>query len=417
MDCNNFYVSCERVFDPTLEGIPVVVLSNNDGIVIARSNEVKKMGVPMGAPFFKVEPLLKRHNTAVFSSNYELYGDMSKRVVGILESFTDSIEIYSIDEAFLSLEKHYIHNFTEFGRKIKEKIKKWTGIPVSVGISSTKTLAKAANEIAKKNDIYKGVFSFVGLSEKDVDKHLEQIGIEDIWGIGYRNGKKFRSYAINNALEFKKASPKLVRKESTLAGLKTQMELKGISCIPLEIEAPPKKGIMSSRSFGAMVEEKRELSEAISTYLSRACEKLRGQNSRAGKVTVFLLTNRHRIKDKQYFASMSRKLTTASNYTPDFLRVALRLLDDVYRPGYKYYKAGVYLSEITSADIEQKDLFSLIFKTKKHLLSNITDQINQKHGKGCIFYASEGVNKTWTHRRQKKSYINAKSWKDILKVG
>ncbi|MCU0379671.1 MAG: Y-family DNA polymerase [Chitinophagaceae bacterium] len=239
IDCNNFYVSCERIFNPFLQNKPVMVLSNNDGCIVARSNEVKKLGIPMGAPAFEYKKLIKTHDIKVFSSNYELYGDLSKRVMDTLATFTNDMEIYSIDEAFLRLDNVPNRGFTSLGLNIKEKVKKWTGLPVSVGIASTKTLAKAANELAKKNKEFNGVLSFEDISNSELDSFLSRVDIKDVWGVGFKYAKKLREVGVNTALEFKKLPDNFVRKEMTVTGLRTKTELSGISCMNLETVFEP----------------------------------------------------------------------------------------------------------------------------------------------------------------------------------
>jgi DNA polymerase V len=277
IDCNNFYVSCERVFNPKLEGKPVIVLSNNDGCVIARSNESKALGIGMGVPVFKCKDLIKKHKIQVYSSNYTLYADMSQRVMDTLAQFTSDVEVYSIDEAFLSLSEFMSLNLTEYARDIRSTVKRWTGIPVSIGIGSTKTLAKVANKLSKRNPQYGGVFDIT--SHTQMNELLEQIRVEDIWGIGRQYTKLLNQNGIYTALQLKNASDTWIRKHMSVSGLRTVWELRGISCIPLEEAPPSKKAIISSRSFGRPVESLEELKEAIASYISRASEKLRAQQS------------------------------------------------------------------------------------------------------------------------------------------
>lgn len=419
VDCNSFYASCERVFNPALNKKPVVVLSNNDGIVVARTKEVKMLGVPMGAVYFKVKNVLAKNKGAVFSSNYELYGDMSRRVMDTLTYFTNDIEIYSIDEAFLRLEKLSVKSsqgFIALGREIKQAVQKHTGVPVSIGIGSTKTLAKVANEISKKYSKYDGVLSFIGKKEFELDSFLEQLAVEDIWGIGRQYGKKLRSHGIENALDFKNIQPTFVKKTMTVVGLRTQMELKGVSCLPLELVIQPKKGIVCSRSFGRLVKTKRELREAISTHTTTACEKLRSQNSQAYGIEVFVRTNFFREQDKQYFVSKKAKLPVPSDYTPDFINLALELLNKVFRDGYNYYKVGVFLYKIVPKEMGQKSLFSPVLPGKKSVLSTVVDQVNAVYTKKGLFYASCGIQKQWKIKREKISSRFTTRWDELLEV-
>lgn len=422
VDCNSFYASCERVFDPSLEKRPVVVLSNNDGIVVARTKEVKRLGVPMGAAYFKARDILEKNNGAVFSSNYELYGDISRRVMDTLAHFTNDIEIYSIDEAFLRLDRlcvKSIQDYVDLGRKIRHAVKKHTGVPVSVGIASTKTLSKVANEIAKKYSKYQGSLSLVEKKDFQIDKYLSEIDVEDIWGIGRQYGKMLRSHGVENALDFKRIHPNFVKKTMTVMGLRTQMELKGVSCLPLEMVIKPKKGIVCSRSFGRLVKTEKELREAVSTYVSTACENLRQQESRAYGIEVFIRTNFFRDQDKQFFAHKKARLSEASDYTPDFIDLALESLHEIYRSGYNYYKAGVFLYKIILKEVGQKSLFNSFFIDKddrKETLSTIVDQVNEIHDKNGLFYASSGIKKSWKIKREKISRRFTTRWDELLEV-
>ncbi|MEA3357076.1 MAG: Y-family DNA polymerase, partial [Patescibacteria group bacterium] len=294
VDCNNFYVSCERVFNPKLRNVPVAVLTNNDGLIIARSPEVKSLGINMGIPLFKIQDLIQKHNIQVFSSNYELYGDMSHRVMQTLSQFTSKIEIYSIDEAFLDLVDVHVKDYESYGQNIRKIVMQWTGIPVSVGIAKTKTLAKAANEFAKKNTQTNGVLDLSHSRNSKVNEILMKIPVSDIWGIGRQYSKLLQRHNIKSALDLKRADQKWIRKKMTVTGLRTVLELNGQACLNLDEIQADKKRIASTRSFGNYVESIEEMSEAVSSYVSNACEKLRSQYSLASCITVFLRSNYHR---------------------------------------------------------------------------------------------------------------------------
>ena len=344
VDCNNFYASCERVFRPDLRGKPIVVLSNNDGNIIARSKEAKALGIAMGEPYFKAKPLLKKYNVQVFSSNYTLYGDMSRRVMDVLQQVEPDLEIYSIDEAFISLPGGKCFNRIRRGRYIRAVVQQYTGIPVSIGFASTKTLAKLANRIAKKESLHKGVFDLT--DHDDIDKLLATIKVEDIWGIGRQHTKKLNTQKIVTARDLKYADDGWIRKHLTVTGLRTVWELRGIPCVSLDKAPAPKKGIITSKSFGRPVTSIKELSEAVTTYISRAAEKLRSQHSIASSVSVFIATNRFKPEKPQYSNSLMLSLPGPTSSTPILIRQALRCLRKIYKPGYEYKKAGVMLTEI-----------------------------------------------------------------------
>lgn len=420
VDCNNFYVSCERIFNPTLENKPVIVLSNNDGCCVARSNEAKKLGIKMGEPFFKVKEIIEKNKVQVFSSNYELYADISNRVMQTLFTFTPDVEVYSIDEAFINLRNLPIANYTNKGLEIRERILKWIGIPVSVGIAPTKTLCKIANELVKKNKEYKGVLSLVDKSEKELNEILKQIDVSDVWGIGRQYSKKLYSENINTAYDFKYSNPKFIQKIMTINGLRTQEELKGISCIPLEHEIPDKKGICSSRSFGRYVTEFNELKEAISSYITIASEKLRSQNSKCYKITVFIRTNHFRINDKQYSNAKSYHFLESTSYTPDLIKAGTHLLKQIYKEGYKYQKAGVFLTEIVPENEVQNTLFNVdLFQyksPKKDFLIKKIDEINSQFGNNSIIFASSGIKKEWKMKTEKRSPRFTTNLSELLKI-
>ena len=289
VDCNNFYASCERVFNPKLEGKPIVVLSNNDGCVVARSNEAKALGIGMGVPEFQIRPLLRAHHVQVFSSNYTLYGDLSQRVMETLEQFCPDVEIYSIDEAFLGLSGFTSRNLTDYGRTMCSTVKRWTGIPVSVGIAETKTLAKIANRVAKRTPDTGGVFDLLVCPDRDA--LLGRIAVQDVWGIGPNHARCLAQYGITTALQLRQVDDQWVRKHMGIVGLRLVMELRGVSCLDLEQCPSPKQGLTCSRAFGKPISTLTEMEEAISSYASRVAEKLRGERLAATVLTVFLTTN------------------------------------------------------------------------------------------------------------------------------
>ncbi len=420
IDCNNFYASCERIFNPLIENKPVIVLSNNDGCCVARSNEAKKLGIKMGEPFFKIKDLVEKNKVNVFSSNYELYGDISNRVVNTLFTFSPDVEVYSIDEAFVNLKNLAVSDYRNTGKQIREKILSWTGIPVSVGISPTKTLSKVANEFVKKNKSLNGVLSLIDYSEEEIDNLLRELDVSDVWGIGRQYSKKLKEDGINTAYDFKYSNPKYIQKIMTIGGIKTQQELKGISCIPIEYEIPDKKGICTSRSFGKNVTTFNELKEAVSTYTTTASEKLRLQNSKCFRITVFIRTNPFRVNDKQYSNSCSYNFQEATQYTPDLIKAGVSLLNKIYKPGYYYQKAGILLTEIIPQGKEQESLFNLDHfqykNPKKDLLIQKVDEINSLFGNNTLIFGSSGIKKEWKIKSEKRSDRYTTCFNEILTI-
>jgi len=414
VDCNSFYASCERVFRPDLRGKPIAVLSNNDGCIVARSSELKELGIPMGVPAFKYEEQILKAGGVLFSSNYELYADLSNRVMNVLEQFTPELEVYSIDEAFLSLTGFKDRDLDEIGHEIVKTVFQWTGIPVSVGIGGTKTLAKLANHISKKYKKFNGVFSIY--RHPKVDTVLDFVGVDKIWGIGSQYSRFLTQNGINTAKDLRDADSQWIRKYMTVVGSRTALELKGISCMDLDMVSEPKKGIVSSRSFGKQVSDYTELEEAVSTYMTRASEKLRYQKSIASYVTVFLGTNRFK-STPQYSNSMTTKLHEPSAYTPELIRTALRLLQAIYRTGFKYKKAGVMLGGIMNQYQVAPDAFEPAYvDDRRSTVMNTVDQVNERLGRDTLYYASCGKQQEWSMKREKLSPKYTTSWKDILTV-
>ncbi len=417
IDCNNFYVSCERVFNPKLQNKPVAVLSNNDGVIVSRSNEVKKLGIPMGAPVFKWREKLEENNVQLFSSNYALYGDMSNRVMMTLLSFKQDIEIYSIDEAFMDVSNIAIEQLRDLGLQIKSRVYKWTGIPVSVGFGSTKTLAKAANEYAKKHFETGGVVNFIG--EKDVDKYLSQIEVSDVWGVGYRNTPKLKNQNFKTAERLKYANRKLIKKKYGVTLERTILELNDISCIRLSNGFVSKKTIASTRSFGRYVTDYSELSEAISSYVATASEKLRKQRSLTETILIFIRTNFRNKDPRKYANSIILKLPSSTSHTPTITKYALVGLKKIFKAGYKYQKAGVVLLGIRSEtdlqlNIEEKDQLNKISRQNNQM--EVIDRINQKYGRFMIKTAAEGIEKSWKMKNEIKSKRYTTSFLELLEV-
>lgn len=417
VDVNNFYVSCERVFNPKLRNRPVVVLSNNDGCAVARSNEVKALGVPMGAPWFKFKDLAKQHGIIAYSSNYALYADMSNRVMSILRQFSPNQEVYSIDECFLDLTGFARRDLVVYGQEIRKRILQWTGLPVCVGIASTKTLAKLANHCAKKRPEYIGVCNFNSLSPADLDEILASIEVGEIWGVGRRLAPRLQQLGLRTVLDLKQADPETLRQQFSVVMEKTIRELNGTVCIELEEINPPKKQILSSRSFGLPVTDMDGLSESISLYVSRAAEKLRRQKSYAGSIYVYIRTSPFKEHDRQYSNGMTIPLPSPTDNTTKLVSVALWALIQLYRPGYNYAKAGIMLGDLVPATAIQTDLFSTMQpNTKSERLMQAMDMINRKMGKESIKVASEGFKRPWKMKQENKSPSYTTKWDETLKI-
>ena len=412
-DCNSFYASCEKAFNPQIKNRPVVVLSNNDGCVVARSPEAKNLGIPMGAPAFKHAELFKTHNVAVFSSNYSLYGDLSARVMRTMADMVPECEVYSIDEAFLRLDGLQ-GDMTAFCREVRERVLRWTGIPVSIGIAETKTLAKAANKLAKKGG-NGGVFDMRRL---DADEWLAKLDVEDVWGVGPRYAKMLKSFRILTALDLKQADRDWVRKRMTVMGLQIVLELNGQPCIPLEQAPPPKKAICSSRSFGSYVRSLEGLREAVACYTTRAAEKLRGQGSVCSIVQVFIRTNPHKPEHRQHAELAQASLPMATDYTPDLLRAALGILERLFRPGHAYQKAGLLLAGIEPRVSRQLSLIAPRPKdeARRGKAMAVLDTANRRYGRGTLVYAAGGIEPEWGMRREKLSPAYTTRWDQLLEV-
>lgn len=411
IDCNNFFVSCERVFNPKLKKRPCVVLSNNDGCVVARSNEAKALKIKMGDPIYLHKNLIVEKGIEVYSSNFVLYGDMSNRVMEVIRSFEFEMEVYSIDEAFIKLDlpPDKLHSFAE---EIKQKIKKWTGIPVSVGIAPTKTLCKIAGDIAKKD---KGVFIFD--SEKKIDDALEKTPVEDIWSIGQSYSKTLRRLNIFNAKQFKYSDDNLIKKHLKTPGFRTLLELRSTSTYPLETSPEPKKSILCSRSFPYELSSFEMIKNAIASFTSKAAEKLRKQNSVASCITVFLATSRFK-EDKYYSNAATVGFTIPLDYTPDLITAAEMALKQIFIKDLFYKRAGILLSSLLEKKYIQQDLFFTHNSSdKKNRAMKTLDEINKQLDKDALFFAAEGVDKcSFLNKQAKKSPKYTTSWEDLVKI-
>lgn len=417
IDVNNFYVSCERVFNPNLIGKPVVVLSNNDGCAVARSNEVKALGVGMGAPWFKFKDLAKQHGIIAYSSNYALYANMSNRVMSILRQFSPDQEVYSIDESFLDLTGFKTRDLIEYGQQMRKRILKWTGLPVCVGIGSTKTLAKLANHCAKKRHVFNSVCNFNTMDESILNQMLSEIEVGEVWGVGRKLAPKLNALGINTVLDLKQADPGRLRQQFSVVMEKTIRELNGTVCIELEEVAPPKKQIVSSRSFGHPVRDYNSLAESITLYISRAAEKLRKQQSFAGSVYVYIRTSPFKENDPFYSNGLTIPMPTPTDDSRQMVNVALWGLKRIYKPNFNYAKAGVMLSELVPAEGVQSDLFSIVQTShKSEKLMMTMDSINKKMGKESIKLASEGFKRPWKMKQENKSPSYTTKWDELIKV-
>jgi len=410
LDCNNFYASCERLFRPELANKPVVVLSNNDGCIVARSNEAKALGLGMGSPYFKYEPLIRLHRVAVFSSNYALYGDISQRVMDSLMQIEPEVEVYSIDEAFIALPYGRNDDLNTYGHSLKTTIHKYTGIPVSIGFGPTKTLAKIANRIAKKDPVAQGVFNIV--DHRNPDSLLAAIDVNDVWGIGRRHAARLKSRSIHTALDLKNCDDDWLKKTLTITGLRTAMELRSIPCIRLEETPPAKKSIATSRSFGTPVESLADLQEAVATYTAQAAYKLRTAKLMTSAIHVFLRTNSFKKKQPQYNANKTFVLPTPTCHTPTLISNALNLLQSIYRSGYFYQKAGVLFTGLTPKGYRQMHIFSSPDPRDTSLMQAM-DTINNRWGRDTIHSAAAGFDRSWHHRQLRKSPAYTTRWTEL----
>lgn len=413
VDCNNFYVSCERVFRPDLRNVPVVVLSNNDGCAVSRSNEAKELGIKMGQPWFKCKELAEEHGILALSSNYALYADMSNRVMSILGRYAPRQEVYSIDECFLELTG--VPKLRDLSYEMRERVLRWTGIPVCVGIGPTKTLAKLANHVAKKHPRSKGVFNYNDLSDAQQKKLLSQITVDEVWGVGRKITKRLALYGIQTVQELRVAHTPTLRSEFGVVMEKTQRELQGISCIDLEERIPDKQQIISSRSFGNPIKELAVVQDALSVFVANATAKLRAQSGQAAMVQVFLQTNRFKPDEPQYNPSMAVPLPQPTNDSLVINRWVHHVAGLLWRDGYNYKKAGIMLSDISPVSMVQGDLLEPVFTSDNRLMKAI-DGLNSRFGRGTIKVSTGGIRGEWGMRQERKSPNYTTNWAEIPAV-
>ena len=412
IDCNNFYASCERIFNPKLIGKPIVVLSNNDGCIIARSKEAKKLGIKMGEPYFKAKNIIEKNKVEVFSSNYSLYGDISQRVMETLSSFSSEVEIYSIDEAFLGLNGFENYELKTYCNHIRQTINKWVGIPVSIGVGPTKTLSKIANNLAKKNSNYKGVCILENKIE--IKKALNETSIEDVWGIGRRLSIFLKKYNIDTAHHFSEMDRGWIRKNMGVVGEKTYLELNGVSCLDLDLVPSDKQSCCVSRSFSRPIEKLFDLEESISTYGSRVSEKIREEGLVAESMSIFVLTNHFNRREKQYSNSIKLHLPFPTNNSIKIVKRSLEGIRKIYRPGYKYKKAGIILYGLSRQNVT-KGLLDYDREASDSIMQTI-DKINNRYGGETIKIASEGIKKIWRMKRENVSPCYTTRFDELVEV-
>ena len=416
VDVNNFYVSCERVFQPQLEHVPMVVLSNNDGCAVARSAEVKALGVKMGTPWFKMKALAKEHGILALSSNYTLYGDMSNRATAVLRDFSPDIEVYSVDESFLRVEAvaHLYGGVTAMGQQIRQRVKQWTGLPVCVGCGPTKTLAKIANHLAKKNPEFEGVCDLHAIPRPERLQWMSQLEVGEVWGVGKRIAKRLNAMGVETVLDLRNISIKEIRAQFGVVMERTCNELRGISCLELEDVAPAKQQIMSSRSFGSPVTTLAELREAVASYVSRAAEKLRAQRSVSAAVHVFIQTNRFKESDLQYSEGLLVPLPDPTDDTRLLASAATLGLSLIFKPGYQYKKAGIMLTLISDKAKRQQTLFDdPLQRAQSAKLMAAMDAINAEFGRDTVTTGANGTEKRWAMRSKNRSPRFTTQWDEL----
>jgi len=416
VDVNNFYVSCERVFQPQFEHVPMVVLSNNDGCAVARSAEVKALGVKMGTPWFKMKALAKEHGILALSSNYTLYGDMSNRATAVLRDFSPDIEVYSVDESFLRVESvaHLYGGVTAMGQQIRQRVKQWTGLPVCVGCGPTKTLAKIANHLAKKNPEFEGVCDLHAIPRPERLWWMSQLEVGEVWGVGRRIAKRLNAMGVETVLDLRNTSIKEIRAQFGVVMERTCNELRGISCLELEDVAPAKQQIMSSRSFGSPVTTLAELREAVASYVSRAAEKLRAQGSVAAAVQVYIQTNRFKESDLQYSEGLLVPLPDPTDDTRLLASAATLGLGLIFKPGYQYKKAGIMLTLISDKAKRQQTLFDdPLQRAQSAKLMAAMDAINAEFGRDTVRAGATGTEKRWAMRSENRSPRFTTRWDEL----
>lgn len=412
-DCNNFFASCERVFRPDLNGRPVIVLSNNDGCVIARSNEAKALGIRMGHPYFQIRELIQEHGVAVFSSNFNLYGDLSRRVITTLRGLVPAAEVYSIDEAFLDFRGIETQQLEELGRRISRIVRRNTGIPVSIGIAPTKTLAKIASKLCKQYPKLRG--ACLMYREEDIEKVLRRFPIEDVWGIGRKHRKLLQSNGVYSAWDFTRLTPLWVKARMGITGLRTWKELLGEACIDFETAPVARQQISVSRSFAHELSDYEQLHTCVAAFTSMCAEKLRQQRSLCGEMTVYILTNRHREELPQYFESTTIRPSVPTDDTLELVPLAAQALQRIFRKGYGYKKAGVVLSDLSSKSGLQTDLFDAVDRSKHTRLMSAVDETNRRHGRNSVVVAAQGF-EPLKMNRDHLSPDYTTDWHDIITV-
>jgi DNA polymerase V len=410
VDCNNFYVSCERVFRPDLARVPLVVLSNNDGCVVSRSNEAKALGVKMGQPWFECQALAEQNGMLAMSSNYALYADMSNRVMQILSGFAPRHEVYSIDECFVDLTG--IPRLREVSYAMRQRVGQWTGIPVCVGIGPTKTLAKLANHVAKQHPRSRGVFNYNDLSQEQKAQLLQRIPVHEVWGVGRQLTRRLAQHGIHTVLDLREAHVATLRAEFGVVMEKTQRELQEVACMDLQEVQPARQQIISSRSFGQMVTELPVLQDALSTFVANACAKLRAQHSHAAVIQVFLQTNRFREDLPQYMPSLAVPLPVPTDDTREVNRWVHHLCQRMFKPGYQYKKAGIVLSEISPVTHRQDDWLEPAGSPDSRLMAAL-DTLNQRFGRGTVKVSTQGAYTQWQMRQERKSPNYTTDWEDL----
>ena len=401
VDCNSFYVSCERLFNPKIRRKPVVVLSNNDGCIISRSNEAKALGIKMGEPYFKAKDIIIKNKVEVFSSNYSLYGDLSRRVMRTLKRFNSDMEIYSIDEAFLDFSNYHDDEVQDVGKEIRSIVLQWTGIPTSIGIAKTKTLSKIANHIAKKKQ--SGVTNLIGI--ENIDPLLEKIDINDVWGVGKQMTKFYHQNGIYNAKQLKHMSNTWIKKSSNVLSSRTALELRGIPCIPLETKTSKRKSCVVSRSFGKKVERFQELKEAVANYCLNVSEKIRSESLVAKAITIFVRTSPFQRNYGYYSNAKTIDFPIATNNSIEVVKTAVTILEGIFKNGYQYQKAGVMLTGLSNAN-DKTNLFSSEKDEKINSLMRSIDSTNHRYGRSTLSVASAGVQKRWNMKREYSSKID-----------
>jgi DNA polymerase V len=414
IDCNNFFVSCERVFRPDLESKPVIVLSSNDGCAVARSNEAKDLGIPMAAPVFKYRPLLARHNVVQFSANFELYGDISKRITHLLTTITPKIEVYSVDESFLDLGELPIEDYAAWGREVRRRVLQWIGVPVSIGIATSKTLAKLASDRAKKDPELGGVLNMVDIPAEDRALHLQRVPVQDVWGVGWRLSPRFRAEGVSTALALSRMRPARARQLMGIHGARMVAELNGVSCLPLEREGRPCKSIAATRTFGEDTSEFGVVEAAIATFTARAGFKLRRSHQVTRRAALFLTTNKHKPGYRRWTREV--KLPYPTNDTGLLVSLLVQELRAVYNPDASYHRAGIMLYDFAPGGQLQTGLLGDVdipAQLKSRARMQAIDGINRRFGRGHIRYAAEMLGTRWEPRHNMRSPRYTTVWDEL----